>query len=340
MTEYDYSEEGYQRFLQTQNRVMNWVDQTNANRSRFGPVVHAVGQSTPSQVATRSRTRERSQSASYSYPQHQHGYAGYDTGGGRVAPPPPPRMQPTRSKTMDLPPKNLHYIPAHVYNNNPHSSAQPRSRSSSRQPSPPHSTHVSSYPHTPRHARSASKPTSPASTTPVSGRQYPYPSQGPPTTQPKSRHVRSSSAEPATRSRSRSQSYSGPAPPPPRPIPVPTPVSVVQPHPKRSNTMPAVPPKQDRYVPRRSYDTGGRSKYVVMTPPGARVDIVRVRLVHVVVEETPTTFPALHSNGFDSLRVHTAGLCDAFSTTPSPTSQTHPHILPHITRTLADNDIT
>ncbi|KDR84929.1 hypothetical protein GALMADRAFT_300678 [Galerina marginata CBS 339.88] len=35
MTEYDYSPEGYERFLATQNRIANWVDQTEQSRPQF-----------------------------------------------------------------------------------------------------------------------------------------------------------------------------------------------------------------------------------------------------------------------------------------------------------------
>ncbi|KAF9064503.1 hypothetical protein BDP27DRAFT_1425792 [Rhodocollybia butyracea] len=36
MTEYDYSPEGYQRYLDTQRRISNWVDNTNAHANEFG----------------------------------------------------------------------------------------------------------------------------------------------------------------------------------------------------------------------------------------------------------------------------------------------------------------
>ncbi|KAJ7261056.1 hypothetical protein C8J57DRAFT_1336951 [Mycena rebaudengoi] len=35
MTEYDYSEEGYRRFQQTQNRIANWVDKTEQHAPQF-----------------------------------------------------------------------------------------------------------------------------------------------------------------------------------------------------------------------------------------------------------------------------------------------------------------
>ncbi|KAJ7239252.1 hypothetical protein C8J57DRAFT_1372728 [Mycena rebaudengoi] len=35
MTEYDYSEEGYRRFQQTQNRITNWVDKTEQHAPQF-----------------------------------------------------------------------------------------------------------------------------------------------------------------------------------------------------------------------------------------------------------------------------------------------------------------
>lgn len=288
---------------------MNWVDQTNANRDGYSSAVPVLGLSTPSQVATRTRTRERSNSASYSYPHHQqpqvhgrqpagpysYGQSPYDNGDGdrRGARAPPQRIQPTRSKTMDFPPKDLHYSHAHVYDDSPHSSTHSRSRSSSRNPSPPRSSHVSSRAHTPHHSRSSSKVTTPVFTT--APRQYPYPSNPPPTTQPKSRHVRSSSADPPTRTRSYSYTGSTPLLPPPRPIPIPTPVPTVLPptrQPRRSNTMPT-PPKhvesdrgRDRHVLTKSYDyipgvgTGhgvsygyGYGNNYGTAPPGARVEV-------------------------------------------------------------------
>ncbi|KAG5642382.1 hypothetical protein DXG03_002940 [Asterophora parasitica] len=35
MTEYDYSPEGYERYMQTQNRIANWVNQTEQHRPEF-----------------------------------------------------------------------------------------------------------------------------------------------------------------------------------------------------------------------------------------------------------------------------------------------------------------
>ncbi|KAG5653394.1 hypothetical protein H0H81_000781 [Sphagnurus paluster] len=37
MTEYDYSPEGYERYLQTQNRIAQWVNQTEEHRREFTP---------------------------------------------------------------------------------------------------------------------------------------------------------------------------------------------------------------------------------------------------------------------------------------------------------------
>lgn len=278
MTEYDYSEEGYHRYMQTLNRVSDWVDGTNAARTHYEHAVHPLTQSTPSQVATHSRTRERSQSASYSYPQHayhsqQNLHHPYDGGGARAGAQgaPPPRMQPTRSKTMDVSAgSHLQYTHRHVYdkqhtsNQSTGHQTQPQtqthtrsgSRSSSRHPSPPNN---SSHTTTPHHSRSASRVTSPVSASTTARQQFP-PAQvykpPPQTQQTQARHVRSSSAEPtAIRTRSRSYSYSGPSPAPPRPIPVPQPVSAVLPRrePRRSNTM---PPGHHHHV----YDPGHGGK--------------------------------------------------------------------------------
>lgn len=69
MTEYDYSEEGYKRYLETQQRISRWVDNTNSHsneyKSPFGarsdvgteePVLKSLGAS-PAPSAIRSRPR-------------------------------------------------------------------------------------------------------------------------------------------------------------------------------------------------------------------------------------------------------------------------------------------
>jgi len=42
MTEYDYSPEGYERYLATQRRIANWVNQTEHHRPQFGPTTQSV----------------------------------------------------------------------------------------------------------------------------------------------------------------------------------------------------------------------------------------------------------------------------------------------------------
>ncbi|PPR05705.1 hypothetical protein CVT26_008946 [Gymnopilus dilepis] len=51
MTEYDYSPEAYERYMATQNRIANWVNQTEQHRSQFE---HAV-QSSPLESSSMGR---------------------------------------------------------------------------------------------------------------------------------------------------------------------------------------------------------------------------------------------------------------------------------------------
>ncbi|KIK55444.1 hypothetical protein GYMLUDRAFT_76523 [Collybiopsis luxurians FD-317 M1] len=67
MTEYDYSPEGYQRYLDTQRRISRWVDDTNAHSSEFrapfgarSDVDMSSGSGTPTSSSSRSKSRHRS----------------------------------------------------------------------------------------------------------------------------------------------------------------------------------------------------------------------------------------------------------------------------------------
>lgn len=50
MTEYDYSPEAYDRYLATQRRIANWVDQTEHHRPQFGPTTQSVADSSNSRT--------------------------------------------------------------------------------------------------------------------------------------------------------------------------------------------------------------------------------------------------------------------------------------------------
>lgn len=50
MTEYDYSPEAYDRYLATQRRIANWVDQTEHHRPQFGPTTQSVADTSNSRT--------------------------------------------------------------------------------------------------------------------------------------------------------------------------------------------------------------------------------------------------------------------------------------------------
>lgn len=61
MTEYDYSPEGYSKYMETQNRVSNWVSEQNTRMTRYtNPYTQARSISTPpTDYAPRSSSRHR-----------------------------------------------------------------------------------------------------------------------------------------------------------------------------------------------------------------------------------------------------------------------------------------
>ncbi|KAJ3934031.1 MAG: hypothetical protein NXY57DRAFT_739911 [Lentinula lateritia] len=57
MTEYDYSPEGYQRYLDTQRRISKWVQNTNAHASEFRSPFGTFNPVRVSEESSSSRTR-------------------------------------------------------------------------------------------------------------------------------------------------------------------------------------------------------------------------------------------------------------------------------------------
>lgn len=68
MTEYDYSPEGYERYLSTQNRVSNWVQEQNHRMQKYtNPYTTRSVSTPPIEHAHRSSSRDRSHHRSFSH---------------------------------------------------------------------------------------------------------------------------------------------------------------------------------------------------------------------------------------------------------------------------------
>lgn len=178
MTEYDYSPEAYDRYVATQRRIANWVDQTEHHRPQFGPATQST--------ADTSNSRTRHHRHYYRPPPSDSGSDdSYADGPGHPGPmpgpmlgpmplhsPPPypmypqqpiyqPMVPPLLSPGYPLPPTSPHYYDNH--------------RRSSR-------SHRRSHSHSPRH-HSAFRFTPPP-TPPIYSHGYPpppmvgYPPQG------------------------------------------------------------------------------------------------------------------------------------------------------------------
>lgn len=68
MTEYDYSPEGYERYLATQNRVSNWVQSQNDRMQKYtNPYTTRAISTPPVEHSHRSSSRDRSHHRSFSH---------------------------------------------------------------------------------------------------------------------------------------------------------------------------------------------------------------------------------------------------------------------------------
>ncbi|KAI0084083.1 hypothetical protein BDY19DRAFT_974432 [Irpex rosettiformis] len=68
MTEYDYSPEGYERYLSTQNRVSNWVQEQNHRMQKYtNPYTNRSVSTPPIEHARHSSSRDRSHHRSFSH---------------------------------------------------------------------------------------------------------------------------------------------------------------------------------------------------------------------------------------------------------------------------------
>jgi hypothetical protein len=140
MTEYDYSPEAYDRYLATQRRIANWVDQTEHHRPQFGPTTQSVADFSNSRTKHHRRYYRPPPSDSGSDDSYAAGpgYPGPMPGPMHMHNPPPPLMYPQQpiyqpmvppliSPGYTFPPTSPHYYPDHHRSSRSHRSRHSQS---------------------------------------------------------------------------------------------------------------------------------------------------------------------------------------------------------------------
>ncbi|PPQ87024.1 hypothetical protein CVT25_000001 [Psilocybe cyanescens] len=189
MTEYDYSPEAYERYLATQNRIANWVDNTEQHRPQFENALSSVpaGSSSRSAPMPYDAHRPSKHSPAPPSPPHRSQYQhprqlfihppspvsdssdGYGHGPGPMPLSSPPPM-------MMYPPQQPAYLPMGQPMVSPPPMMMHQSYTTAPHYKPSHHRHRSPHSHSRSHSQQTPAYYSMASPPVTSGYQYPYPS--------------------------------------------------------------------------------------------------------------------------------------------------------------------